>query len=117
MRKKIAILLTAALLLAVLSLTLVACNSEMDYVERLYEKGYTNIYIDQTTSTDGYTLITCGTRVMIAEMGGYIEVYNNKGDAKARYEQIKDSYTKVVLDGNAVVYAFNEQFVNDAVSK
>lgn len=117
MRKKIVVLLTVALLLAVMLLTLVACNSEMDYVKRLYEKEYTNIYIDKTTDVDGYTLITCGTREMIAEMGGYIEVYNNKGDAKTRYEQIKDSYPNIVLDGSAVVYGFNEQFVNDAIGK
>lgn len=91
-----------------------------DYMKICYIDQDSADYLGCEYSTDfgEHTLITCGERTMIAMMGGYIEIYKDKNTAKARYEQIKDSFpsVNVSLDGHAVVYGV-EQFINDAIGK
>lgn len=117
MRKKIVILLTVVLLLAVMSLTLVACNSddEMDYIQRLYENGYSiQIYAenDAMSSDRRYGCMHIYAYFKTDTGGLYdnitIFIFNNKEGAERlwesrNFEECEDEYFTRYIKDNLVV--------------
>lgn len=118
MKKKYLVLI-AAVLLCVILVTLVACNYEKKYAEKLQDLGYD-------------VRVSKGKEYAADYKGGYyeiyarkddnyicIEVYDNKADAERAYSTLlssKDEDIKSIYrDGCAVIYG-TAQGVNDARS-
>lgn len=117
--KKKYLVLVAVVLLCVILATLVACNYEKKYAEKLQDLGYD-------------VRVSKGKEYAADYKGGYyeiyarkddnyicIEVYDNKADAERAYSTLlssKDEDIKSIYrDGSAVIYG-TAQGVNDARS-
>lgn len=129
MKKKLIITVVALLMLAVLTLTLVACNSEMNYVEKLLDKGYKYVAISgHKEREDGLTtfITTSYDGGYISEMqyegvqrGGFIYVYATSEQAKTCYENKSylwgtdgSPYWSARVKDNVLFFG-TEQFLND----
>lgn len=130
MKRKIIVAISVVLLLSVLSICLFACNSSnntMDYVEKLYKKGY-SVYVGMSTTlneNEELAIVCWGIRAVNPEKwanlkaddpwGGIVEIsiYTDKNEAKQEYDRLKAAWdgidvVSVVLKGNAVIYGDTE---------
>lgn len=117
MKRKIVIAIVLAMIVATSLLALTSCNSEIDYVEKLYEKGYTQISVYDYEDSDGYIMI-CGTQGWGGPSGDIL-ICNSQNKARTEYDRLKDELAEskyIWLYGRVVIYG-NEEFVNDMTNK